>query len=1061
MKRIPPLKHLFILVLFVHASLNAQTFSCRVFNEDKGLNQKFIYSICQNKNGVLEIGTDNGLVFYNGDRFNLKTSAAGFSEDKISCVFSDSRNITWIGHFQEGISYKENGIYHVLDSSSKADGMIKCFAEAPGGDLWGVSESKGIFHIDFQKKKLLIPEPASLGVVQVCFNANGNLLQAREDGVAVCSIQSGNIKVLNIIPETQNKIIQSIATGRIDKQEALFVAVNGEGIYCFVATPKGYVLQVVVQKDLQLKDYEFSTMVCDNTNSLWIATMGEGLRKVNFYADFVPTDVSIYSVENGLPDNNIKSLLVDRENNLWAGTFGQGLFQITFSVFRFYTKENGLLHTEVNCLVKDLHENFWIGNNKGLTRFRKSGDQRVLFFNEKNGFVTDKVNALLLDRSGFLWIGTAANGIYRMDPVKNTFENISSRFKLTSKSINTFALAADGSVFAGTMDGLYIFTPELSAVRYLNTVDGLMHNNIQHLFIDSKNNTWFSSPGTPPYFMKNDKFTAFQEIDKLKGYNISAVNEDSAHIMWIATDGDGVFSYDGKSFHRYGENDGLKSNYCYAVITGLKNYTWVVHKSGLSMRFPGDSVFYSFTAADNKLFGDLSPFTYRATDGNIYLCSKLGFIEIPAGERSILKMQPQISLAGLFINGKAFPLQDEINLKPGTYNLSLDFDNILLGSPVPLPVYYRIIGADSVWRYVAGRTIIIPQLSPGSYTLEVISSRNNNINTGKPYAVKIFIDKPYWQKAWFIISLCVCIPLIVIVVFRYRTAKLVRINTKLQHLVEERTTEVKKEKEAVSKINKALEEKSQDVIDSILYAKRIQMAMLPHEQVLKNQFPEHFIFYRPRDIVSGDFYWFADKGDLFIVAAVDCTGHGIPGAFMSMIGTTLLNKIVFDYNITEPAQILDQLNKELMGSLHHDESYSVSMDGMDIALCIYHKTEKTMQFAGAGRPLLVVRNKVVTEYKTSNLGIGTNYIKLTPGFKQVDVPLQPGDTVYLFTDGYNDQFNYEDNKKFSSRRFRETVADLGDEPMDLIGFTIEHIFDEWKGDHFQFDDILVLGFRVE
>lgn len=1060
MKRISPLKQFFVLFLFAHAALSAQTFSCRVFNEDKGLTQKFIYSICQNKNGVLEIGTDNGLAFYNGDRFTSQSSTAGYAEDKISSVFSDSRNITWIGHFQEGISYKENGIYHVLDSSAKADGMIKCFAEAPGGDIWGVSEGKGIFHIDFQKKKLLIPQPESAGVLQVCFNASGNLLQAREDGVAVCIVQSGNIKVLNIIPETQNKIIQSIATGRIDKHEALFVAVSGEGIYCFVATPSGYSLQVVVKKDLLLKDYEFSTMVCDNTNGLWVATMGEGLRKVNFYADFVPTDVSIYNELNGLPDDNIKSLLVDRENNLWAGTFGQGIFEITFSVFRFYTKENGLLHPDVNCLVKDQHENFWIGNNNGLTRFRKTGDQRILFFDDKNGFVQDKINALLLDYAGFLWIGTATNGIYRMDPLKQTFENLSSRFKLASKSINTFALSADGSVFAGTTDGLYIFNPGISAVRYLTTVDGLMHNNIQHLFADSKNNIWFSSPGTPPYFMKNDKFTAFQGIDKLKGYNISAVTEDSAHLMWIATDGDGTFSYNGKAFRRYSESDGLKSNYCYAVVTGIKNYTWVVHKSGLSMRFPGDSVFYSFSAADNKLFDELTPCTYRAPDGSIYLCSKLGFIEIPVADRSILKMQPQISLAGLFINGKAFPLQDEISLKPGTYNLSLDFDNILLGSTVPLPIYYRIIGADSVWRYAAGRTIIIPQLSPGNYTLEVVSSRNNNINTGKPYTVKIFIDKPFWQKAWFIISMCVCIPLIVIVIMRYRTANLVRINAKLQMLVEERTSEVKKEKEEVSKINKALEAKSQDIIDSILYAKRIQMAMLPHEQVLKNQFPENFIFYRPRDIVSGDFYWFADKADLFIVAAVDCTGHGIPGAFMSMIGTTLLNKIVFDYNITEPVLILEQLNKELMSSLHHNEKDS-SMDGMDIALCVYHKTHKTMKFSGAGRPLLVVRNKTVTEYKTSNVGIGAISKKLMSGFKQKDVDLQPGDTVYLFSDGYNDQFNYEDNKKFSSRRFRETVADLGDEPMDLIGFTIEHIFDEWKGDHFQFDDILVMGFRIE
>lgn len=268
----------------------------------------------------------------------------------------------------------------------------------------------------------------------------------------------------------------------------------------------------------------------------------------------------------------------------------------------------------------------------------------------------------------------------------------------------------------------------------------------------------------------------------------------------------------------------------------------------------------------------------------------------------------------------------------------------------------------------------------------------------------------------------------------------------------------KKANQVLQQKNEVIEEKNKDITDSINYAQQIQQALLPFDERIRKSFPDFFVFFRPRDIVSGDFYWFHEKNDVQIIAVVDCTGHGVPGAFMSMIGNALLNDIVGDKGITDPGEILTLMNKGVRHALKQDETSS--RDGMDMVLCSIDRNRKMLGFAGAVNSLLLVNEKKVSILKGLKHSIGgfqhEKEIVFTTQFQEIT----PGLQIYLSSDGYVDQFGGPDGKKFKSRQFKAALSDQGQLSMKEQGEALEKLFMNWKGDMAQVDDVCVMGIRL-
>lgn len=280
----------------------------------------------------------------------------------------------------------------------------------------------------------------------------------------------------------------------------------------------------------------------------------------------------------------------------------------------------------------------------------------------------------------------------------------------------------------------------------------------------------------------------------------------------------------------------------------------------------------------------------------------------------------------------------------------------------------------------------------------------------------------------------------------------------LEDKVKQRTAEVVRQKEELENQKLQIEELYTDVTDSIRYAKRLQESILPSDKFIKEALPQSFVLYKSKDIVSGDFYWMEKKADTVLFAAVDCTGHGVPGAFMSLVGRNGLNSAVNEHELLEPAKILNDLHSVAYQTLNSGDDESSIRDGMDIALCALNVKKKVVEFAGAYNPLYILRDGEILQTKGDKFPIGGR--ESTREFTNHRIEVKEGDTIYVFSDGYADQFGGERGKKFMYKRFREELLAIQGLPMDQQKEHLEKTITDWMGSHAQVDDILIIGVKI-
>jgi len=276
----------------------------------------------------------------------------------------------------------------------------------------------------------------------------------------------------------------------------------------------------------------------------------------------------------------------------------------------------------------------------------------------------------------------------------------------------------------------------------------------------------------------------------------------------------------------------------------------------------------------------------------------------------------------------------------------------------------------------------------------------------------------------------------------------------------EQSTAIHHEKERIEKLKEQIEYRHKEIIDSVHYAKKIQQAILPSQELISSFLPDSFVFFKPKNIVSGDFYWGhrIDQNQV-LFASVDCTGHGVPGAFMSIMGYNLLEQVVLEHKLIEPALILSELSKSVVKSLKQTHELGSVKDGMDIALCKIDYNNLELEYAGAHNSLYLIRNGAITETKADRKSIGISLSK-SDQFINHKIKLEKGDCLYIFSDGYADQKGGPQNIKFFYQPFRELLIAIHQLSMEEQKEQLEKVISDWKGDRGQIDDMLVIGVRV-
>jgi serine phosphatase RsbU (regulator of sigma subunit)/ligand-binding sensor domain-containing protein len=410
------------------------------------------------------------------------------------------------------------------------------------------------------------------------------------------------------------------------------------------------------------------------------------------------------------------------------------------------------------------------------------------------------------------------------------------------------------------------------------------------------------------------------------------------------------------------------------------------------------------------------------------------------------------------------------------FHLDIRKENIPLEFTITAPQYlrqganqyqYKIEGLMEDWSQWSDDPTIRVFAQKGEYT---VNARARNIwgQVNETRQIHYQVPPPFTETRMFYGLLTLGIGGLLFIMIKLRERKLKRDKRNLEEAVrmrtatiEEQKSEIATQRDEILQQKNTIEQKNEEITGSIEYAWRIQTALLPKQDQFNQHFSDHFILFKPRSIVSGDFYWVHQNDGKIFVTAADCTGHGVPGAFMSMLGISYLNEIVGNShnNHKTAADILNQLRQTIKNSLHQTGKRDLTKDGMDMAFCIIDKNNMTLDFAGAFNPLYIFRNGVFEKHLADRMPVGIYHTE-KESFTNHHLDLNPGDTLYLFSDGYIDQLGGPKHKKFKSKNFVALLQDIYSLPMDEQKKILEQQFQTWKGQNFQVDDVIVLGLKI-
>jgi serine phosphatase RsbU (regulator of sigma subunit) len=448
-------------------------------------------------------------------------------------------------------------------------------------------------------------------------------------------------------------------------------------------------------------------------------------------------------------------------------------------------------------------------------------------------------------------------------------------------------------------------------------------------------------------------------------------------------------------------------------------------------------------------------------NGFIYFGSGDGLVAYNAKEDLFNNQKPKLIITNIFLKHAKFD-QTKVNFD-STSILNLPINPTFNYKQNDITFKFKALstqtsnytflldGYEKDWSPIQSNTeAVFTNLSPGKYTFKIKAINKNNIESNiVDYSFEI--TPPFYMRWWFFVLSIITIIASVISFIKYRTHKLIKEKQVLETKVTERTAELKN---ANSSLSIAISE----IKDSINYAERIQSSILPNINIIKQHLPNGFILFKPRDIVSGDFYWFNTLDTKLFFACVDCTGHGVPGAFMSMIGNSLLNEIILTKKITSPSDILSNLNKSILTVLN--QNTSSSKDGMDMAIVVIDTLNNTLTYAGANRELLMIRDGKLVEYKPTKNAIG-GFTDSETIFKETVIEINKNDLFYMTTDGYADQFGGEKGKKLMTKNFKEFLLQIHQTSMPEQEKALNNKITSWMNNQYaQVDDILIVGIKL-
>ncbi|MBI3519719.1 MAG: hypothetical protein HY062_10230, partial [Bacteroidetes bacterium] len=918
---------------------------------EEGLSAVTVNAIYQDSQDFIWIGTQDGLNRYDGYHFkafkNDPLNPKSISSNDVKCILEDKFGTIYFGSNGGGLSiynkYTETftNLRSGLNANSLSNNIVKDIIELNNDELL-ISTASGInlFNKASKTFRQIYSDDAETSFTNFFKDSYGTVWVGSEANY-IFEYDAENLKLINyLLPQKfiefdkLNKDVSSRRKNIYDitqHKDDLICGTDG-GLLFFNLKTKTYTNVFSFDENNRYNNRIKCFAATADSNRLMFGTWG-GLVKLNL-RDFS------YSIEqkketsiNSLSSDKISCILKDKQSNLWIGTEENGLniYFNSLNKFPLYNASNGLENDFVYSVYQLNNKNILIGTENGLYNLNPQTNTVSNYNALLKKYSINTVLSLLEDNQGNIWIGSYGQGIIIYNPVTKKETKLLAD-KNFGGTVMKMIQDKSGVIWVGTYkDGLYCINPNTYAIKRYTTAHGLSSNNIYFVYENKSDNTLIL--GTDggglcivDFVTSVDKplVSVYKHIDNKNSISSNTINniyKDRNGIFWIATsNGLNKFDLKSKHFTSYSEKDGLPNSYIYDVIPDKDNNLWLPSNFGLTKFNPSDkneggSAFTNYNTNDGLQAREFNQgASFLCKDGKILVGGIAGLNYFDPSLIKESKITPNSFIYTYSRQGKNVPTDSSIFYKKHlelTYKENyFTFELVALDyvSVEKTKFMYYLEGYDKDWSSPTSvRYVSYTELPGGDYTFKIKATNSDGVWNEKPTEIKIKVIPPWWKTTWFYVLSGAFSLALVFGFISYRTRSIKKENKILENKVSERTKE--------------LAEKNRDITSSIEYAKRIQEAILPSKELIFSRLKNVFILYKPKDIVSGDFYWFGEKENYKIIAVVDCTGHGVPGAFMSMIGHNLLNQIVSEKGLATPGLILEELHKGVQAALkqgHND-----------------------------------------------------------------------------------------------------------------------------------------------
>ena len=1042
----------------------------------QGLANNKVLSLLEDKKGNIWVGTDGGGVScYDGVRFTNYMTKQGQSTNSIRSITQDTEGNLWFGTGGGGI-IRFDGKRFVTFTTEQglASNVVNCITQDKYNDLWIGTEGGGVSQYDGRNFVTYTTTQGLANNTILCIteDKNGNLWFG-SDGAGISRYSGTTFTNYTTEQGLANNIVNSITE---DKKGNLWFGTNGGGVsrydgssFTNYSTAQGLANNVV------------NSITEDKGSNIWFGTYGGGVSRYDGKA------FTNYTTSQGLANNMVRSIAEDKSKRIWIGTEGGGVSCLTDQSFSNYSIAQGLANNQVYSIAEDRKGNLWFGTNgAGVCCFDGTN---FINYSTAQGLTNNNVRSILEDSKGNLWFGTNGAGVSCF--IGKTFINYTTAQGLPNNNVRSLAEDKNGNIWLGTNGGgLSRFDGKI--FTNYNTTQGLANNNVRCITEDKCGNIWIGTFGGGVSRYDGYSFTTYTTADGLPDNTVTQVVIDAQERILIGTNfGVAVLThFVAQAEFSYGEvspvsklhNKELKGyKPVFEIYNSESGYPVKDVNSGQHAMFKDSrGIIWIGTGADKT---SLVRFDYAALNRDTST-PRVTIQSIKVNEEKIcwyslkatlndsntiaqqeastfgkLLLQPQrdsmqAKFGKIRFNGitKFYPLPQDLVLPYRQNHISFEYAAIEPARPYLVKYQYFLEGYDKDWSPLTNRTdVSYGNIYEGTYTFQLKAQSPFGV-WSEPVTYTFKVLPPWWRTWWMYASYLITIIITILVIVRWNGRRLRERAKELAEKVRIATIEISKQKTV-------LEEKHKEITDSINYAERIQRALLASKELLDENLNQYFIFFKPKDVVSGDFYWAAKLSNQhFVLVTADSTGHGVPGAIMSILNMACLKEAVIQ-GITSPDLLLNETRRLIIENLKNDGSIEGGKDGMDGSLLSFDFKNNILYMASANSAVWVIRGTDLIELRSDRMPVGKHEKDKTP-FTLQTIHLQTGDVVYTLTDGLPDQFGGSKGKKFMYKQLKELLVSISNEPMEIQKQKVSDAFAYWKGDLEQVDDVCLIGVRI-